>query len=111
MYIIKDVNERYFVQWIGSTPIFSGNQLSAKVFNEDKANKTIKSLNLIVKGNYKKVICDENFIKKINRDNPEWYRQQIETLLNKYKEKSESMFKEDPRAVCKQVAYDLQRLL
>lgn len=111
MYIIKDINERYFVQWIGSTPIFSGSKLSAKVFSEDKANKTIRDLKMIVKGNYEKIVCDEIIIRNINRNNPEWYRQQIEILLSKYIEKSESVFKEDPHSIYKQVTHDLKELL
>jgi len=113
MYIIKDSNERYFVQWIGSTPVFNGDISSAKALNENDANKAIRSLKMIIKGNYEKILCDEEFIKRMNRDNPEWYRQQIEKLLKQYKEKSKEAHDSNEGAylIYKQIIDDLEAVL
>ncbi len=111
MYIIKDEHDRYFVKWIESTPIFNGDIFSAKPLSEIDVNKAIRSLKMIVKGNYEKILCDDEFIKKINRDNPEWYRQQIETLLYKYKKKSEDTYEDEPYLICEQIIDDLEAIL
>ena len=65
---------------------------SAKALNETDANKAIRSLKMIVKGNYEKILCDEESIKKMNRDNPEWYRRQIEELMKRYEQKSKDTY-------------------
>jgi len=96
MYIIKDSNERCFVNWIGSTPVFNGDISSAKVFNEVEANAVLKSLNRINKNKYEKILCDKTLIKSgVNRNNPEWYRQQIEELLKQYEQKSKDTYDSD----------------
>ncbi|SEU09387.1 hypothetical protein SAMN05443270_3088 [Lacrimispora sphenoides] len=113
MYIIKDSNDRYFVQWIGSIPVFNGDISSAKVLNEKDANKAIRSLKMIIKGNYEKILCDEEFIKRMNRDNPEWYRQQIEELLKQYEQKSKDTYNSNGGAylIYKQIIDDLETVL
>ncbi len=113
MYIIKDANDRYFVEWIGSTPVFNGDIFSAKALNERDANKAIRSLKMIIKGSYEKILCDEEFIKRMNRDNPEWYRQQIEELLKQYKEKSKETHDSNEEAylIYKQIIDDLEAVL
>ena len=111
MYIIKDSNERYFVNWIGSTPVFNGDIFSAKALNENDANKAIRSLKMIIKGNYEKILCDEESIKKMNKDNPEWYRQKIEALVNEYKKKSEGEYDEGSYLTCEQIIDDLESIL
>ena len=96
MYIIKDSNERYFVNWIGSTPVFNGDISSARVFNEVEANDVLKSLNRINKNKYEKILCDKTLIKSgVNRNNPEWYRQQIEKLVKQYEQRSEDTYDSD----------------
>lgn len=111
MYIIKDSNERYFVNWIGSTPVFNGDIFSAKALNESDANKVIRSLKVIIKGNYEKILCDEEFIKRMNRDNPERYRQKLETLVVEYKKKSEGEYDERTHLICEQIIDDLEKIL
>jgi len=112
MYIIKDSNDRYFVEWIGSTPVFNGDISSAKALNESDANKAIRSLKMIIKGNYEKVLCDEEFIKRMNRDNPEWYRQQIEELLKQYVQKSKDTYDSDGAyLIYEQIIDELESIL
>lgn len=113
MYIIKDSNDRYFVEWIGSTPVFNGNMFSAKSLNETDANKTIRSLKMIVKGSYQKILCEEEFIKKMNRDNPEWYRRQIDELIKLYEQKSKENYDSTEGAylIYKQIIDDLEAVL
>lgn len=93
MYIIKDSNERYFVNWIGNIPVFNGDVSSAKVFDEVDANDALKSLNRINKNKYGKILCDKTLINlEANRNNPEWYRQQIEELQKQYEQKSKDTY-------------------
>lgn len=47
----------------------------------------------------------------MNRDNPEWYRQQIEALLSKYKEKSEDIYEDELHLICEQIIGDLEAIL
>ena len=111
MYIIKDSNNRYFAGWIDSTPVFNGDALSAKLLNEADTDKTIRTLRMIVKGIYEKILCDAEFIKKKNRDNPEWYRQQIEALVNEYEKKSAGEYDEGSYLIFEQVIDDLEKIL
>lgn len=111
MYIIKDANNRYFVKWFESTPIFNGDIYSAKVLNENDVDKTIRSLRMIVKGNYEKMLCNDETIKKMNRDNPEWYRQQIEELINKYNKQSENFYDDGECSRCQEIIDDLEKIL
>ena len=112
MYIIKDSNDRYFVEWIGSIPVFNGDIFSAKSLNETDANKAIRSLKMIVKGNYEKILCDDEFIKKMNRDNPEWYRRQIEELIKQYEQKSKDTYDSNGAyLIYEQIIDDLEAVL
>jgi hypothetical protein len=111
VYIIKDSNNRYFTNWIGSSSIFNGNISSAKVFSEIDANKTIKTLKMINKGDYKKILCDEQYAKTTKGKCPEWYRRQITGLLNKYNKMSQDMHKDGKFSLCGQIINDLESIL
>lgn len=111
MYIIKDANNRYFVNWIESAPVFNGDMLCAKLLNEADADKTMRSLKMIVKGNYEKILCDEEIIEKINSSDPEWYRQKIEALVEEYKKKSEGEYDEGTYLAYEQIIDDLEKIL
>ncbi|RKD28080.1 hypothetical protein [Lacrimispora algidixylanolytica] len=112
MYIIKDTNERYYMNWVGNTPVFNGDISSAKILNETDANKVIKSMKNINKSAYEKVLCDDNaLMKSAERNNPEWYRQQIVFLLSKYKKKSEDIYEDESYSICDQIVDDLEKIL
>lgn len=113
MYIIKDSNERYFVNWIGSIPVFNGDISSAKVLTEIEANKVVRSLKGINKNKYEKVSCNETFIKSgANKSDPEWYRQQIEKLVKQYEQKSEDTYDSDGAyLIYEQIIDELESIL
>ncbi|MEY8352533.1 hypothetical protein AALB39_04160 [Lachnospiraceae bacterium 54-53] len=111
MYIVKDSNERYFVKWIESSPIFNGDVSSAKVLSEIDADKVIKTLKMINKGRYEKVLCDDHLAKLIKGKCPEWYRRQITGLLNKYREMYENIEKDETHSLNQQIVNDLESIL
>lgn len=112
MYIIKDANERYFSNWVGDTPVFNGDITSAKILNETDANKVIKSMKNINKSVYEKVLCDEALIKSLKRNDPEWYRQQIEKLLKLYEQKSKDTYdSEGAYLIYEQIIDELESIL